>query len=156
MVGKKITYTDFTGNEITEVFYFNLTQAELAEMNLSIDGGFDQLSNRFKQKPDASQMVDIFKALIHKAVCEKTADGKRYVKSEDIANAFIMSDAYSQLFIEMIMSDNSDNVIDFLSKVITRKPGEGNAINTAEVKAQAEAEARDATKLLESQVEVIE
>lgn len=154
MVAKKITYTDFTGKEITEVFYFNLTQVELAEMNLNIDGGFDQLSDRFKQKPDAAQMVDIFKALMHKAVLEKTPDGKRYVKSKEISDSFVASDAYSQLFIEMILSENSDNVLNFLSKVITRKSGDAG-INVAEIKAQAEADMKDVAKSLEDGIEVL-
>lgn len=156
MVGKKITYTDLlTNSEVTDTFYFNLTQAELAELNLGIDGGFDKLSNRFRSKPDAEAMVDIFKRLIWKAVCEKNADGKRVVKSKDISDSFIASDAYSQLFVEMLYSENSDNIINFLSKMIVRKPSD-EKIDVAKIAAQAEADAKETASKIVDSVEVIE
>ncbi len=39
MVKKTITYTDYDGTERTEDFYFNLSEAEITEMQLSVEGG---------------------------------------------------------------------------------------------------------------------
>lgn len=39
MLEKVITYTDYDGNERKEKFYFNLTKAELTEMELSMREG---------------------------------------------------------------------------------------------------------------------
>ena len=43
MLKKTITYTDFDDNERTEDFYFHLSKAEIAEMELSENGGLVKL-----------------------------------------------------------------------------------------------------------------
>ena len=46
MLKKTITYTDFNGKQRTETFYFNLTKAEVAEMEATVDGGFSTMLER--------------------------------------------------------------------------------------------------------------
>ena len=41
MLKKTITYTDYNGMERTEDFYFNLSKAELMEMEMSTTGGME-------------------------------------------------------------------------------------------------------------------
>ena len=40
MLKKTITYIDYDDNERTEDFYFNLSKAELLEMEWSVEGNF--------------------------------------------------------------------------------------------------------------------
>lgn len=42
MLKKEITYKDYNGTERTESFYFNLSQAELMEMEMSTSGGYSR------------------------------------------------------------------------------------------------------------------
>ena len=105
MLKKTITYTDYNGTERTEDFYFNLTKAELTEMELGTTGGLSEMIQNIVKAQDVPSIIKIFKDLILKAYGEKSADGKRFVKVNDagvpLANAFAETEAYSQLFMEL-------------------------------------------------------
>ena len=101
MLKKTITYTDYNGNERTEDFYFNLTKAEIMEMEMSTTGGLAEAIQRIVAAQDHPAIIKIFKDLVLKAYGEKSADGKRFVKSEDITTGFSQTEAYSILFMEL-------------------------------------------------------
>ena len=101
MLKKTITYTDYNGNSRTEDHYFNLSQAEVMEMEMSTAGGLAEMIQRIVAAQDAPSIIKIFKDLILKAYGEKSADGKRFVKSAEISEAFSQTEAYSQLFMEL-------------------------------------------------------
>lgn len=101
MLKKSITYTDYNGVERTEDFYFNLTKAEIMEMEMSTIGGFAEMIQRVIDAQDAPTIIKIFKDLVLRAYGEKSVDGKRFVKSDEIATAFSQTEAYSQLFMEL-------------------------------------------------------
>ena len=106
MLAKPITYTDYNGVERTETFYFNLSQAELIDMQL---GGKDGLYSNKLQKMidnhDAAAIVGIIKEFVLKSYGEKTDDGKRFIKSPEISEAFMQTEAYSQLITELLSDD---------------------------------------------------
>lgn len=101
MLKKTVTYTDYNGLERTEDFYFNLTKAEIMEMELGTSGGFAEMIQRVVKAQDAPTITKIFKDLVLKAYGEKSPDGKRFMKSEEIATAFSQTEAYSQIFMEL-------------------------------------------------------
>ena len=101
MLKKTITYTDYDGNERTEDFYFNLTKAEITEMELSHDGGLTKLIEKIVAEQDSKRIVEIFKDLILRAYGEKSPDGKRFVKNQELRDAFAQTEAYSDLFMEL-------------------------------------------------------
>ena len=101
MLKKTITYTDFNGMERSEDFYFNLTKAEVMEMEMSTSGGLAEMITRIVAAQDQPSIIKIFKDLILKAYGEKSPDGKRFVKSEELSTAFSQTEAYSQLFMEL-------------------------------------------------------
>lgn len=107
MLKKTITYNDYNGVERKEDFYFNLSKAEIMEMELSIPGGFAGMIEKIIASKDIPSIIKIFKELILKAYGEKSADGKRFVKSEDLSAAFSQTEAYSNLFMELATDDNS-------------------------------------------------
>lgn len=107
MLKKTITYTDYNGMERTEDFYFNLTKAELAEMEMSTAGGLTEMVNRIVAAKDAPSIIKIFKELILKAYGEKSPDGKRFIKSEELSTAFSQTEAYSTLFMELATNDEA-------------------------------------------------
>lgn len=105
MLKKTITYTDYEGVERTEDFYFNLTKAELTEMELSTAGGLKKMLEKIIMEQDATKIVPIFKSIIEKAYGEKSADGKRFIKTLDgrkLFEEFEETEAYSNLFMELI------------------------------------------------------
>lgn len=101
MLKKTVTYTDYNGLERTEDFYFNLSKAEITEMELSTAGGFAEMIQKVVAAQDGPTIIKVFKDLVLKAYGEKSADGKRFVKSEEIATAFSQTEAYSQIFMEL-------------------------------------------------------
>jgi len=104
MLKKTIAYTDFDGNERSETFYFNLTQAEIAEMELSTKGGLATKINTIIEAQDNETIIKMFKDIIGKAYGEKSADGKFFVKNDQIRDAFMSTLAYSNLFMELATS----------------------------------------------------
>ena len=121
MLKKTITYTDYNGVERTEDFYFNLTKAELMEMEIGTTGGMADMIKRIIDAKDAPAIIKIFKELVLKAYGEKSADGKRFVKSEEISNGFAQTEAYSQLFMEL--ATNADAAAAFVNGIIPNIPG---------------------------------
>lgn len=101
MLKKTITYVDYNGNERTEDFYFNLSKAEVTEMEMSTSGGLAEMIQRIVAAQDAPAIIKVFKDLILKAYGVKSPDGKRFEKSEKIATEFAQTEAYSQLFMEL-------------------------------------------------------
>lgn len=116
MLKKTITYTDYNGNERTEDFYFNLTQAEVAEMEMSTSGGLSEMITRIVAAQDHPQIIKIFKDLILRAYGEKSPDGKRFVKSKELSNEFSQTEAYSQLFMEL--ATDADAASKFVNAIV--------------------------------------
>jgi hypothetical protein len=101
MLKKTMKYTDFDGNERTEDFHFNLTKAEVTEMELSAEGGLVKTLEKLISTQDSKRIVEIFKDLILKAYGEKSPDGKRFIKNQELRDAFVQTEAYSDLFMEL-------------------------------------------------------
>ena len=116
MLKKLITYTDYNGVERTEPFYFNLSKAELMEMELGVTGGMTEMLNKIIAAKDAPSLMKTFKEMIMKAYGVKSDDGKRLIKSEELSIAFTQTEAYSVLFMELITDDKA--AADFVNGII--------------------------------------
>jgi hypothetical protein len=116
MLKKTITYRDYNGVERKEDFYFNLTQAELTEMQMSVNGGLTEMINKLVSTQDAPAIIKVFKNLILKSYGEKSLDGKKFVKSEEISTAFLQTEAYSNLFMEL--ATDADKAAEFFNGII--------------------------------------
>ena len=101
MLKKTITYHDYNDVERTEDFYFNLSKAELLEMELGTSGVLAEMIRKIVAAQDAPSIIKVFKELVLKAYGEKSADGKRFIKSPEHSEAFAQTEAYSQLFMEL-------------------------------------------------------
>lgn len=116
MLKKTITYLDYNGNELTEDFYFNLNKAEIMEMELGTEGGLGESIKKIINAKDTPALIELFKKLILKAYGEKSADGKRFVKSDEISTAFSQTEAYSDLFMELATDDKAASA--FVNSII--------------------------------------
>lgn len=119
MLKKTITYTDYDGNKRTEDFYFNFNRAEVAEMELSYDGGLSKVIERVNAAQDTKTLVGIFKDLILKAYGVKSLDGKRFIKSEELSTEFSQTEAYPILFMEL--ATDAKVAADFFNAVIPQQ-----------------------------------
>lgn len=116
MLKKNIKYTDYNGVERNEDFYFNLSKAEITEMELSTAGGLAEMINKVVAAQDVPSIIKIFKELILKAYGEKSPDGKRFVKSEDLSRDFSQTEAYSNLFMEL--ATDAEKAAEFVNGII--------------------------------------
>jgi hypothetical protein len=115
-----MTYTDYDGNQRTEDFYFNLSKAELTEMELSRNGGLTKTIEKIVAAQDGKRIVEIFKDLVLKSYGEKSLDGKRFVKNQELRDAFAQTEAYSDLFMEL--STNADSAAAFVNGLVATLP----------------------------------
>lgn len=107
MLKKTITYTDYNGEVRKEDFYFNMTRAEVTEMELSIDGGLSDMIKRVTEAKDVPSIMKIFKDLVLRAYGVKSPDGKRFIKSKELSEEFSQTEAYSDLFMELATDSNA-------------------------------------------------
>lgn len=129
MIKKTLTYTDYDGVERTEDFYFNLTEAELVEMELSIDGGMQKKIEKIMNSKDMKQIIEVFKDLILRSYGEKSDDGKRFIKNKEITEAFTQTEAYSMLFMKLATDEKEAS--DFVNGILPAKFRE--AVEHAEI-----------------------
>lgn len=111
-----MTYTDYNGMTRTEDFYFNLTQAEVAEMELSVDGGLTEMIKRLTASPNGREIIAMFKDLVLRAYGEKSLDGRRFIKNQELRDAFAQTEAYSDLFMEL--ATNAEKASEFVAGIV--------------------------------------
>lgn len=120
MLKKTITYNDYNGVERKEDFYFNLSKAEIMEMQMGTTGGFDNTIRKIIAAQDTPSLIRIFKDLILKAYGEKSDDGKRFVKIDKFGHPlsvdFSQTEAYSNLFMELATDDKA--AAEFINGII--------------------------------------
>ena len=119
MISKTIKYVDYNDVEREETFYFNLSKAELMEMELGTTGGYTAYLKRISNSQDIPALAAIFKELILKTYGEKSDDGKRFIKSPELTKAFEQTEAYSELYMEL--ATNTESAIAFINGVIPKK-----------------------------------
>lgn len=119
MIKKQITYTDYDGNERTESFWFALNQAELLEMNLEKNGGLSNMITRITETNDYAELSRILKDLIRRSYGVKSDDGKRFVKSQAMTEEFMQTEAYSEMFTELVTDAGATS--EFIQGIIPQK-----------------------------------
>lgn len=119
MLKKNIKYVDYDGNARAEDFYFNLNKAEIVELELGTTGGLTKTLEKIVQEKDNKRIVEYFKAIILKAYGEKSADGRRFIKSQELRDSFEQTEAYAELFMEL--SSNAKTAADFISGIVPKE-----------------------------------
>ena len=118
MLKKTIKYTDYDGNEREEDFYFNLSKAEVTEMELSKEGGMSEYIKKISAAQNAPELIKLFKEIIMKSYGEKSLDGKRFIKNKELTEAFTQTEAYSELFVEL--ASNADEAVKFINGIMPK------------------------------------
>lgn len=122
MLKKTITYVDYNGVERTEDFYFDLNQAEITEMELSEEGGLSNTIQNIVGAKDMPSLIKLFKSLILKAYGVKSADGRRFIKSDELSTEFTQTPAYSKLFMELATDEAKAS--EFVNAIIPQEVAE--------------------------------
>lgn len=102
MLKRTITYKDLDGGDVTEDFYFNLTTAEIAEMEMSQHGGLESHLKKILADEDGAQIISTFKMIIQKSIGKRSEDNRRFIKNQEITDDFMQTDAYTKVFMELV------------------------------------------------------
>lgn len=117
MFKRKFKYETYDGEIAEETFHFHLNKAEVTKW-LTQNGGYtlDKLLIRMTEESRARDIMDVFDDLIRRSVGKISEDGKRFVKNSEIVDEFCQTEAYSELFMELISSGKKS--AEFIKKII--------------------------------------
>ena len=116
MFKKTITYTDYNEVERTENHYFHLNESEILKMEMGIKGGLAEKIKRIVDADDTPAIIEVFEDLIQKSYGVKTLDGRGFTKKKEDLEAFMATEAYSKLFMEL--ATNSEAAAEFINGII--------------------------------------
>ncbi len=119
MFKKQIKYTDYLGNDREEDFYFDLSPAELTELELSMEGGLSAMIQKIIKAKDMPSLIATFKKLILMSYGEISNDGRRFIKNDEVRIGFSQTPAYSILFMELATNENA--ATEFVNGIIPKK-----------------------------------
>lgn len=110
MFKKTMTTKGFDDVERTKIYYFNYSEAELAQMALSYEGGMDNKIQAIIDAKDQTVLIPLFKEIILGAYGEKSDDGMSFIKRRDghaLSEDFEQTQAFSDLYMELITDDKA-------------------------------------------------
>lgn len=116
MLKKTITYTDYDGTTRKEDFYFNLNKSELMRLDLTTEGGVEKLIKKMISERDNKKIFEMFEKIILMSYGEKSLDGRRFIKSEELSREFTQTEAYNVLLLEL--TENEKTMADFINGVL--------------------------------------
>ena len=107
MYAKTIKYTDYNGNQREETFYFNLSTAELIDLEWRTPGGLENYMKHIMSMMDGQALADTFKMLIEKSYGVKDPEGRRFIKNEQVLKNFTETEAYVELYVQLATDDKA-------------------------------------------------
>lgn len=123
MYRKTVTFEDYNGVTRTEDHYFHLNEAEVMEMEMGIDGGLAEMIQRIVAAQSAPEIMKVFKEIVLKSYGQKSPDGRRFIKNEELRTEFSQTEAYSKIFMEL--ATNTKEAIAFVNGIIPKKADTG-------------------------------
>jgi hypothetical protein len=123
MLKKTIVYNDFNGVERKEDFYFNLTEEEIITSEITTPGGLRNYLQQIIDAKDGGAIMTYMREFIRMSYGEKSPDGRRFVKSPELSKAFMETQAYNKLFMELVASENAaEKAADFVNAIMPNVP----------------------------------
>lgn len=116
MIKKTIEYTDFDGNKRKEDFYFHLTEAEVADWELSVEGGLSKKLVDIIKSNDVRKIIPIYKEILIKSYGVKSPDGRRFIKNDEVRDDFVQTQAFSDLY--MKLATDADEGSEFIKGIM--------------------------------------
>ena len=121
MYTEERTYINFNGDEVTGVFRFNLTEAELSKLFLTTEGGLEDYLKKITEENDRKKLIEIYEELLDMSYGEKTADGD-FMKSPEILAKFKAKAVYSDFYMDWLTdADKASEFINGITNGIRRR-----------------------------------
>ena len=116
MLKKTVTYTDYNGIERTESFYFHYSEAEILDMEMSVEGGLAERIQRIIDAKDQTSLMKEIKKFVLDAYGVKSDDGRRFMKNDEIRTSFVENPAYSEIWLELLSDEQIAS--EFVNQVV--------------------------------------
>ena len=116
MFKETLTYTNYNDEEVTEDVYFNLSKAELLEMNFEAKGGLEKYLQSIINARDVQTLAKLFKELLLRSYGVKDPEGRKFIKSEDLRKDFECSIPYEILYTRY--STNAEAAAKFVNGIM--------------------------------------
>lgn len=102
MFSDTIEYTDFDGNPRKETLYFNISSAEAIDLEMKYPGGYVNKLRRDIDRQDNAEIMQDYKDFIHLSYGIKSDDGRRFIKSPEIYEEFVSTEAYTEFYLKFL------------------------------------------------------
>jgi hypothetical protein len=149
MIKKSVTYKNFDDIEVTEILHFHFTEAEILELEASETGGLKAWGEALVESGNIVEIMEALKRIIGAAYGERSQDGRRFIKNEEIKDAFLHSDAYSTLLLELMQ--NSDQAGEFFASLVPKNSAASKLTPSEQARKNSEASLRGFQKAAEAQ-----
>lgn len=103
MLKKTIKFKDLDGNQLEEDFYFNISKAELAEMEIAEarHGGMSAVLQKIIDEEDGKKVIELLNEIIKTAYGVRSDDNRKFIKNDEVWEDFYHTDAHSELLFEL-------------------------------------------------------
>jgi hypothetical protein len=101
-----IEYTDFNGTERKEDFYFHLSSVEVTRLEAELGKPLAEYVKELDADKDLKTLMDFLEKVILNSYGKKTSDGKSFMKSKTIREEFEYSQAYAELFEQLLTNQD--------------------------------------------------
>lgn len=120
MYKKTITYTDFLGTQRTEDFYFHLRESDIVDW-LTMEGDYtlDAVLKRLVEKRNGKEIMKTIEDLISRSYGEISTDGRQFIRTQEVKDAFFNTEAYSKFFTELVT--DADEAVRFVKGIIPKE-----------------------------------
>lgn len=109
-------YKDFNGTERKETVYFDLNQSEIIGLEIDSEKGLSEYLQEISDAKNAKEMMRFFTNTLYKAYGEKSADGRRFVKSKELSDAFTQTVIYQDIYAELLT--NAEFASKFINSIM--------------------------------------
>lgn len=131
MFKRTITYENYNGVSVKEDFYFNLNRSELTMMEMEEDGGLAEKLQKIVDKRDGKLIMKTFRDILLRSYGEKSDDGRRFMKSEEISRAFSETPAFDAIFVELVT--DPEKALEFVNNLLPKELRSPNAERRAQM-----------------------
>lgn len=108
MIKKTISYVDFNGTERQDDYYFHLSVPEATRFAARFgEQGWEAGIKKIVESGDLREVLDLFEDIILTSYGQKSPDGRTFIKNKEMRENFSNSEAYAQLFEELIKSEDA-------------------------------------------------
>ena len=108
MIKKTISYVDFNGTQRNDDYYFHLSVPEATRFAARFgEQGWETGIKKIIDSGDLREVLDLFEDIILTSYGQKSPDGRTFIKNKEMRENFSNSEAYAQLFEELVMSPDA-------------------------------------------------